>query len=304
MRICKYAELNNDNPYYITGLAYTPGYKNSYNNIKCEIAALGLTYYTLLTKEIPTYGELWDYKSDIPHIDWFFNNAKLLIKDRPTIHQIMDTAPPDLIKSEYTGTLFTHDVPCSTNTTRIIDRAYNLNCSARTLFLALHVVRRTYTGRNLRIYGLVILNMVANIIVPQSNYDIVTSFQINQGDEEEEEYDVAYQTFKNNYKQMSIEILKQTRGVISTITYWDSARSARDLFPLLNAYVNCNNSEATNKCIRVRDFLSKEYVFAIGKGTYKVRHTIYPCKLDVQADIATLYKLLVYQYQWNTYEPD
>lgn len=124
--------------------------------------------------------------------------------------------------------------------------------------------------------------------------------------------------YVSNYEQLSIEILKLTNGVISTTTYWDYAKSSKDLLGLLIDCVNCNydihsirdiiGQDMINKCIKVRDFIKPNDLELFKQATNKPfrdlsghnRVIVYPCILNIEDDITILNKLFAIANRWSS----
>ena len=313
MGICKYAELNIDDEYYINDLAYTSNYKDpeycetQYNNIKCEIYSLAATYWGIFENDEPKYGQVWDYKTEIPLFNLIIEQASQLIEDR---QNIQDTLKSELITHKYVGTILyegEYKNKCNQLLMReVIKRAYQYNMSARSLFLSLHLITRTYSSRvfpDKDTYITAILNICNNIFT--ISYVIESNFLENENsDDERDQETVDYQI---KYEKTVIKILELTNGVIGTLTYWDYAKSVDDLIPLLNDYVYCRpishslSSGGGNKCIRVRDFMSSDFLPIISNSSEQFLHTIKPCELDTSANLEYLKSLLFYKDKWKNY---
>ena len=70
-----------------------------------------MTYLAIMTSKFPSFGDVSVYTRGInttssTGIDWFFRQAGKLQQDRPSIKEILETAPSNLIVRVYTGTVF------------------------------------------------------------------------------------------------------------------------------------------------------------------------------------------------------
>lgn len=310
MGLARYTELNTDGQYYIKGEAYTPEFKDleyvarQYNNIKCEITALALTYISLLINKIPEYG--FNYESKIPHLDYLFTEAKKLVVDRPDIQSLIDNAPQELIVRHYTGIIFKepdpeYDPTCGNRLyvlmSWLIEIAYERDIKAKALFLCLHLIQRIYTkidfvyhsnGFSFQLFGCVAMNLA--LIVTSSD----RSFSIELWKRVMKSTDI---NFEVKYEAMVITVVALAHGIISTLTYWDYAQSNEDLLALLKDCIQCNYNpsliqkthKGTNKCITVRQFMTKDDLQTLDQphesSTKETPTDVHPCKLNTDSDI-------------------
>ena len=111
------AHLSTNGEYYVEKELYSTPYidieyrDGQENSIKCEIYALAMTYLAIMTSKFPSFGDVSVYTRGInttssTGIDWFFRQAGKLQQDRPSIKEILETAPSNLIVRVYTGTVF------------------------------------------------------------------------------------------------------------------------------------------------------------------------------------------------------
>jgi serine/threonine protein kinase len=266
------AILNKDGNYYIKGVAYTSIYmdpeyfQDQYNNIRVEIYALGMSYKQIITNKLPYFGDLVAYESNIPHLDWFFSQATRLIESstivedsrvvspskaegdtsgRPSIQEILESAPKNLIPTSrrYTGTSFKENTitynnyPKAQDFMRILmgwlmNVSYKHDLQAETVFLCFHLIHRSfekilikYSGATdvFQIFACVCLSLAsivtADVIIGLSTYKHLSiDTQPN---------------YNSRYEQMTVDVLMALQGIISTVTYWNYAKSLTDLKLLL-----------------------------------------------------------------------
>lgn len=318
------AKLNSDKQYYIKDKLYTYMYRDpeyteeQWTNIKCEIYSLAISIKEILEQEIPYFGSLYGYKTGISHLDWFFEEASKFIEERKDINYLMNNSPEDLIVRRYTGNVFT--IPINKKRKNCDKRAiivmswmveisYLHDFDSEALFLCLHLIYRLFDKINkkfdkpndiLQLFGCVCLNLAINVI--SSGYMPVSEwFDLTNQNEEDRE------KFKLDYIDMLTIVLELSRGIISTLTYWDYAGSAEDLKDLLYDMVNCSYNpflirevfSGGNKCITVRQFLSKEDIKIYrGKPYPELKEKItegnnvspLPCELDLKSDVEAIEK--------------
>lgn len=207
-----------------------------------------MTYYTLLENKVPAFGESWTYVPEEENLRWFFDIAAESYEDRDTIDVILREAP---VVRRHIGTLFQEhqEYKCDPQLIKwLIVIAIDYDFKARTLFLALNILHRTYhkiTHEFLTIYGCVIMNLAQSVTVKNEVLDV-------------DIWDAIYTTygcmcdnFKNKYEQIEIEVLDLLNGIISTLTYWDYAKSKDDLLDYINGNPrrHINQKIMSNKCI-------------------------------------------------------
>lgn len=311
------AKLNDDGQYYVKETLYTYIYRDpeytvdQYTNIKCEIYSIASSCKEILEGELPYFGDVYSYRTDIPHIDWFLENATKLIEERKDINYLLNNAPKELIVRKHKGTIFTTplistDRKCDKRATILMSWlvivAKSKKLDSEALFLCFHLIYRLFgkineiysnkTNSILQIFGCVVMNLSLNVIsygcIPISEWVRLT------GSNPEEEPD-----FKNIYKELYLKVLELTNGVISTLTYWDYAQSREDLQVLLRSMVDCSYNPqiivsmlpGTDKCVTVDMILSKEEIKIYDKNYPEVRKiltngnepSILPCSIDTRS---------------------
>ena len=301
--------------YYITGELYTPEFRDieysisQYNNINCELYALVTSYMFILENSEPEAdsGELCYYKTDDVDLKWLVKIALLPLNKRPSITTVLKRA-----KKKY-GILSSRKViykeptkidACSPRTQSISkwlikNLAYELKAS--TLFSALHLLNRVYDDvidKNSE-------KMLACIVVMLASY-------LNHEPVKISAYLTLLKVDEDNFNyianNMIASILKSTEGVLLTKTYWDYARSKEDLYPLLQDLLSCSDefkrtNSTSNKCVRVKDFITQDISTFKGKGKLvssrvdsKEENT---CILDIEANID-----IIERYWQEEEEPD
>lgn len=330
MGISRKGEFNSDGNYYLSGIAYTENYRDpeyfsqQLNNIKSEIYALGSTYMQILEDEVPSFGDLYKYSSGIPHIEWFISRAKRFINQRPSIKKLLRDAPPQLIVRRYTGLIYRQPIitpdPKCTNVLAIllfwlIELALKYNFKIETLFLVCHLIHRTFrpifiqygnTNNHVQFYGCVCLHLATCV-----NFDYILPLldwkKLSIDIRPDAVYEIAF-------NKMVIDILNVTRGVVSTLTYWDYAKSREDLIPLLHDIMKCNYNpnliritEAnviSNKCVRTQSVLKLTQIPKYIKGVTNMWEPlpetegsiIHPCELDLDDDVTKIE--FIWDHNW------
>jgi hypothetical protein len=321
------AELNEDNIYYLTKLYDEENpeshfrflYRDieyserQYNNINFEIYSLFTSFIVILdNREYPEYGELSTYELDDQYnsLKWFFDSAKLFQENRPPAAEFLE----EFIRQNptfkiYEGSYFTKSqgIPGKKDSIinvmkRLIKIAYDEDIKAETLFLCLDLIQRTYSLVEARysnfiktelIFGCAALRLAMLVngeIYPSSeSWNVIVR--------ENKNFDVILQG-------QTVDILRVTGGIITTLTYWDFAQSRDDLLPLLRDTVNWNYNPQlirdltvvsninNNKCITVRDFISESDIKTMRfLTTYErspvksPKRKVGSCSLDLSLDI-------------------
>ena len=321
--------LNKDGQYYTINSCYTVPYRDpeysetQYNNIKVEIYSLAMSYKELLTYNVPEFGDLIEYKCNISHIDWFFDQAKKPIIERPTIWEIIETAPSELIKRRYTGFL---NRPPSVEINKlsgvnlkltmdwitVVVRAYRFKSS--TGFLALHLVHRTFGGifskckarsKTFKVYACVIITL-ASIVSDETEFHVEDAQDISGNND---------RNYHKIYNQMMLDILILLKGLILTHTCWDLAKSSEELPSLLlhtmsfdynvNKVMNFTTSDSkmedetkyTDKCVNFNEILYDAKSFVENKSGHILK--IYPCNINIEGDITFLNNTVASKIDWQ-----
>ena len=314
------AKLNSDGQYYVNDILYTYIYRdpeytdNNWTNIKCEIYSLAYSIKEILQQKRFYFGSLYGYKTGIFHLDWFFDESSKFIEEREDINYLLNNSPEGLIVRRYTGNIFT--VPINDKEKNcdnkaiilmswLIEVAYLYDIDTEALFLCLHLIYRLFPeinrhfkkpGKVLQIFGCVCMNLALSII---SFYILeVKEWFYLTGFEKEEK-------FNKKYDDILILVLELSRGVISTLTYWDYASSDKDLRTFLLDMANCSynpslirgTTHGNNKCITVKQLLNEDDLKMYNKDRLpKLREKItegievssLPCKLNFNSDTKTI----------------
>jgi serine/threonine protein kinase len=305
----KKCDLNIDGEYYVKGVSGTPDYidpeyyDKQYSSIKLEIYSLAASYVHIVTGNI-FFGSLYTYTPTDNRIDWFVEQANLFWVDRPNIHTLLQQAEAKYGKNADIGISFEEPpmIPtCDRKsdfdqlTKWVLFIAYKDNYNTEALFLALHLIHRTYksimskiknTMRNIKLYGSVILYLALVVVTRSHKYDLYywRAFDNREG------YTLSFET-------MLTRVLASAKGIITTLTYWDYAASSADLLPLLSDIVQCsynpklvrhNMGSVSNKCINTQDFmnsadLSQMNINELGTEDLTI---VRGCVLDVRSNIA------------------
>lgn len=278
MGLARKAHLSEDNKYYVTGLVHTSPYidieyvDDQENSINCEIYALAMTYLGIMTNTKPNFGDVSvRINPTNTGINWFFNQAARLQADRPSIQNLLKTAPPDLIVRHhiadmYHDPLFEQYSDCGENLSVVMNSAvkmlYTIDARAETLFLVLHLLHRVYQP---------LLDQYKGDTLDTYSYDItmgtifLVTFILNDKSRGQMKKRAGYdhKTEEQLYDAV-IDIMIMSYGIISTFSYWDYAASKEDLLPLLKDVISCKynptlirkTTKGSNKCIKVKDFIS------------------------------------------------
>lgn len=320
--------LNSDGNYYSKNKSYTMNYKDpeyvekQYNNIKVEIYSLAMSYKELLTGKIPKFGDLVDYKCNIPHIDWFFYHSSKLIKDRPSIQEILNNAPKKLIPNSrryineyprFTNKIIVHKTSdlfseyLYNTMYKVVSISVENKIKSETTFLCLHLLHRVYEkmlnkyNNDIAISRMILYVCMRLAVIVTNNNDI------NFPEDLEED-----QSF--NYEDIMINTLIILRGNISTLTYWDYAKSGEDLAYLLidtmkigynpnsiRSLINGSDKNITFDKVMLqyenKDF-KKEFKKWV-KPTNLNRSIVHPCNLDTSSDIKLVKHYAKLEINWN-----
>lgn len=309
MGSARYGELNIDGKYYINNIAYTdysldPEYSyQQYNNINCEVYALAVTYTTLLIPQSISFGSVYHYYKKIKTRDIidFIDTALKPVNSRPNAEELLAQSP--LIVRRYVGILFEEnvsDLPCNIKGMKyIIKVLYNLNVKAEVLFLALHLLQRTYKDfskvNNEKLYAMVIMNLATEIVPTFYLYNIREWKEFFTDKDTEEEFAIKF-------RNMKVEVLKSIKGIVMTKTPWHYAKSANDLLPLLRDVVfGCDDftreiTDGPDKCILVNEFLTEEQAMNFSplleeKELKEKFKKVYGCELNTSSDIELVEEL-------------
>jgi serine/threonine protein kinase len=219
----------------------------------------------------------------------------------------------------------------------LVETSYVFNITVRTLFLLLDLVHRTFPGINtyfhnnpttniyiqtkknyLTLYSCAIMNMAILATATETFYDLgfweklFVQFVNKSGSSNNTTFtfvfakDAVAKGFSDGFELITTTILNILNCVISRPTYWDYAKSKEDLYPLLLDTINLNYNpnfirkltRGTNKCISVKDFMSKEQSISF-RGEYastpltlvkpvKIR----PSQLDIKGKFSFVSTLL------------
>ena len=264
-------KLTPDGQYYVTGVAYTKEFKDAeyfpeqFNNISADTYALARTYYALANDLLyPEIDKLYNFTTNIPHLNWFISRAQLFQDTRPSIHYLLANAPPELIVRRYDGTIFKEqkiniDPNCG-NVQEILMKYILKNASGNLnsegLFLALHLAHRSLK----KIFPNYYKDPIDKLYpFADACLEIVKCVTLN-----EEEI---------IYNPMIIEILKVTNGIISCLTYWDYASSKEDLVDLLHDTINCNYDP--ERIREINNNLNKNIEVSELRELYNKKYQIY-----------------------------
>jgi serine/threonine protein kinase len=319
LNVAQQAELHSDNQYYITDIAYIPSTIDpeysytQYNSIKSEIYALGATCLTLYKGDLTNFGELSVAAQDsieakkerdkMPKtLAWFVEESGKLVQDRLDIVDLLNTLETKYELTSYPEKIFdlpeliTQDNDLIPSTMiKLVRAAYALDVRVETLFLALTLFQRCFTlvkdsdSKEVELFGYVILSLAMTV-----NVDVTKDISYFRGISRNK--DPNYETTFHN---MIIKVLRETGGIITTLTHWNYAKSRRDLLPFLRDIINSNYNprligevvENSNKCITVQDFIIEEeleslsdFVVVRYKNSLSRRSTgvVHSCELDLK----------------------
>jgi serine/threonine protein kinase len=252
-------EWLNDNQKYIKGFGYTPVYKDPEyyydqdNSVKCEIYSLAKTYHDLTSVERHTLFNMYSFKSDIPHLDWLFTEAKKPISERMPIEEIMRRAPPELIVRRHVGKPLIRQTPvpalcCDRNVMEVMNYmvaviGHRKRIKAQVIFFALHLFHRVLpvlipdrsevpnaNAEKIALIGAACTYIAISFHVPSSNCpDFCEIFGLFMPGEWSIEQLWPYY----------IKVVTAANGMVDMETYWHVASCAEDLMDLLKDTITC-----------------------------------------------------------------
>lgn len=321
-----------DPNYYIKGLAYTSVYMDpeyfykQYNSIKVELYSLGMCYKQILTNKLPNFGDLFEFRTGLPHLDWLFNQITPPLDRRASIQQVLERAPKALITSSrrYTGIMFRetaityNNYPNAEAFTHIlmswlIQVCRNIGVSSETAFLCLHLIHRAfekilikYNGKTstIQMFGCVCMSL-ATIVTGDILFDAEEAKYLSSD---------TSATYEVEYQEMVVNVLIVLQGIVSTVTYWNYAKSVTDLKLLLLDIMKPNYNpnlirEVTSgpsKCVTFREIMSYDEHKEAEKqmNSWVIpdelnRSQVHPCDINVDADIVVLEKYTTQETDWN-----
>lgn len=321
MGLARKSRLSNNGEYYITGGLYSSPYidieyrNNQENNIKCEIYALAMSYLAIMNSKNPLFGDVSIYAgTSNTGVDWFFNQAAKLQEDRPSIQKLLGTAPSDLIVRHHTGTLFSESLiqqgpECDKKLGIVMYTAVTLmhkfNYSAESVFLALHLLHRTYYPLLERYEGDDLGHYTYNIA--RATTILVGCITDDPNKQEMKEITRYDKELEKELYDIITDILILSEGIISSLTYWDYASSKEDLFPLIEDIISCKynptlmrrSTTKSNKCVTIQEIISPGQIELFGKAktteqmwepisaaTFPVK--VKPCLLQIGGDLKKL----------------
>jgi serine/threonine protein kinase len=313
------------------------------NNINSEIPALVMSYAQILDLHL-RFGDLYIFGHQDKDLNWLFIQGSKFSDNRPSMQILLDTAPDSLIVRQHEGSVFEAPVTeekCEPDLRDVldwvVDISYDKNFSSRNLFLILHLIRRVYFP----LMEEFLTKLQSNNSVQKDN--LSQSDNLPEPEEllEKDEEDIIIQryligaaaislvgyitrttfisgeewatseTFKeeNNIKErhekIMLDILINTGGIISTLTYWDYADSGADLMPLLEDILNCRYNpsrlreigEISNKCITVQEMFENFSSFKEERKRGEKSKYALPCLLDIKSDYREV------EYLWDHDNP-
>lgn len=238
MGLCRKYILGENGTYYTKQDAYTPTYKdpeyyeNSWNSISCEIYALAATYYSIAEQTCLRRSELYKFRSKNTTVNWFLDHALVFQNERKDIHWLADNFPHRI---EYIGTVNIepmyviprrYDNLYKSTLIFITKTACKNNFVAEVVFLSLHTFHRcvdkifpheNVTKQDLRLLGMACIDIASRVCLNEK--DIFGDYEL---------------------KNMIVQVLRVCDGIINSFTYWDYAKSAKDLPALLKNTLNFN----------------------------------------------------------------
>lgn len=254
------AQLFSDGNYYHTGHAYTEVYRDpeydrhSWNSIKSEIYALAKSYHDSEVGNRWELNNLYSFSSPDPLLNWIFTEAKKFDHERPTIQELIASAPDGLIVRTYTGARldtpvirFNHycgeryPIPVLSKvfgfvSDWLIGIANDKKFTARSLFTALHLLHRTlpkvhpdYHTNQKRLFAFASICLHLAIIVNEQLY-VPTDTWIEWCGK------FKIENFLTEYPL----VLAGADFIISGVTPWDYASCAEDLIEMLDDIVSCD----------------------------------------------------------------
>lgn len=317
MGLVRLAILAEDGNFYAKEEAYSPlfrdmeYYEEQYNNINSEVYALASAYIAIINGGNINYFELMDYKSDIPHLDWLFQKAKLPSVSRPNAKMILLEAPGELIvrryplEIQYISPILEVDDNKNLKVfmTTMVEIHKALELPARDLFLAVNLIHRSYELiierihlTTMKMYSIVILSIVS----------CVSLSHFKSFDYWEEALDIT--NVESKYEEFLINVLMALNGTITSFTYWDYAKSPKDFLPLLydmtdkdydiNLIRSFESKINRNKYIKTQDIsgINESPIFGEGvinklSGPFHPVSGLERCKLPIEQDHKIVVKM-------------
>jgi serine/threonine protein kinase len=317
MDFVRKATLNIDGKYYITGIAYTEGFRDpeycidQVNDCSTELYALGVCYYCIVTgKVIPDKGNLYSLHTGIKTVDWFLEKVMRLQNKRISIDDLLLDIPKELI-STHKGIV--HDefsMSPHISNSQFLDPSYEEEYK-KLLKLTIDVYPKNYYESETLF---IILNLIKRgfkyLMYDQSELD--TSCKISLQDSKIKSQSSVNKLFRYTCEQlamcvqhdgycslkscgeMPLNIMKSINCAVNTLTCWDFARSKEDLVYLLKDIVSLNNDYShftNNNCTTINDksisvnSLIKLYNKTVISKTNQVNMLCSPRKKQIQPTI-------------------
>jgi serine/threonine protein kinase len=320
MGIIKYATLNSDGQYYISGEAYSPYWMdpeysfNQYNRINSEVYAIGATVMEIYSKMDSEFAGVYHYakqmKKPSPLRD-FIRRAILPANERPSAINLGVSLGLDLTP----GTLKQQDIALNIPIKRdiverfiITHRAFNL--SMETFFLSLKLMQQTsniFEDEENILYIAVLTDLAndvtTNMIIGPRNFQGMFEWADN----------MSLEDFTLIYRKKKIQTLEYLGGTVYSKTLWNCAKSSEDLLPLLRSIMNGETEGVKfvtghSKCVNVDDLIGEDEIHNYLKVKKGKKEELSPleinsCNLDTEADIDILNHLLVEEKDWEELSP-
>jgi serine/threonine protein kinase len=306
--------------YYLKDIAYTVTYRDPEyvigqpNNMNAEVYSLVASYMAILEGKDADFGEAYEYDCGIEKLQWLFDEASKFQSDRLNTTQILQRLNSIYKFPQYKGIpsykpIATTYSPDNVFVTLkwLVKEARVENYKAQTMFLALDLIHRTYEAvltesdiDGIKIYMCAALNLALIAVAGEDRVEVKFWRKFCQSQ-------LSKDDFKEIFKQFSEDILIVSRGIITTYTYWDYAKSADDLFPLLLDSLNGNYNSAKirplssvsdtfNKCIKLQDFIFEDDLQTIDEYQdvvtveRRAEVKVEPCVLDLTPNVKIIEK--------------
>jgi serine/threonine protein kinase len=304
MGLARFAILNTDFEYYTTGVAYTLAFRNPnycpqrWNNINCEIYALFSSFMFIESECKATtedFGSLYNYTAKDPDLAWLLTLPMVSVRD--LLNQVSKKFSFPLYdesKSVLNYAKLPFDKsPVIANLLAIIIRTQS-DLDTRSLLLSFHIISRTF-GKIFSKHKLKPHLTIAYctacielaIIINDSFEQGVLSYWCSSND-------VEVNAVKNLYTEIIIDIIKITKGIIYSFSYWNYARCVEDIKHIIEGLIESKPiyvSIKTGNTGKNIELNNTDY-FPPGEREIPLKLIEQPCKLNTTAytyslDLAT-----------------
>lgn len=336
---CRRGYLNTDGEWYFKGASFTSWYKDpeysdkQYNSFKCEIHSAVVSIMEILRGRADCFGSLFSYETKNPFLSWIVENAQTVVEKRKPLSYFLDEnnlpeGVENYIVRKHSGFVKENRLPFKHKYSSkekkaikilaawLISVAIECGISSEVLFFALDLIHRVTPAfiisyeDNTWTYNYQLLGIVCTHISLQMLDK--STFEVEKWKELNDIPEVSMEVYQENFYNIYSMIFYITDCNISSITYWDYAKSSDDLPSLLSDLVNtklhdgvvrCSGTNNNDKDVKVGDLLSsddKKIYYNITTRKCPVYNTplsphdgrISPCMIDTSENVELLLKCL------------